>query len=130
MRSFRKRFAIGLVWALIPLTLLGSLPRMGCICADGKHKLLCERQFHRKSGCKGDSGTCSCCHGNSTKSDHQSNDQVAKRLPPSDVKSCCAERRANQRLPLGKHFASSDRCCTPQITVPVLLPALDSGIAI
>ncbi len=43
---------------MIPLIVLGSLPRMGCICADGQHKTFCQRhlQGNREGGCV-------CCEG-------------------------------------------------------------------
>src|SRR5262249_54873770 len=47
-----------LMWAMIPLIVFGSMPRMGCICADGQHKMFCQRHL------QGDrSGGCVCCEG-------------------------------------------------------------------
>lgn len=43
MRPTRPQSLKALTWALIPLLMVGSLPRVSCLCADGEHKLLCER---------------------------------------------------------------------------------------
>jgi|SRR5579872_414648 len=57
--SIRKsRFTIAVLWAMIPLTVFGSQPRMGCICANGQHKFFCERHRNGDLG-----GRCTCCFG-------------------------------------------------------------------
>lgn len=125
MRGISKRFATGLVWAMIPLTILGSLPRIGCICADGQRKLLCQRLFRTESSCKTSTGSCSCCHRSAAKNGRQ----VAKQSHVAGVKSCCAARQSHGSPLHGKQLGSG-RCCTPEINVPLLPPVLDSGAAI
>ncbi|MGE5195129.1 MAG: hypothetical protein ACM3U2_21760 [Deltaproteobacteria bacterium] len=63
--SLRKSgFTMVMMWALIPLIVLGTLPRMGCICADGTHKFFCQRHLQGTR-----SGGCVCCDGRSTATD-------------------------------------------------------------
>jgi hypothetical protein len=52
----KSRFTIVMMWAMIPLIVFGSLPRMGCVCANGQHKVFCER--HRQGTAR---GPCTCC---------------------------------------------------------------------
>lgn len=62
MSIIRKtRFTTALMWALVPLTVFGSAPRMGCICANGQHKLFCQRNATSDAD-----GHCNCCYGQST----------------------------------------------------------------
>ena len=57
--SIRKtRITKVLMWAMIPLIVFGSMPRMGCICADGQHKMFCQRHLQGNR-----SGGCVCCQG-------------------------------------------------------------------
>ncbi|HZZ72576.1 MAG TPA: hypothetical protein VFE24_10000 [Pirellulales bacterium] len=41
MRTLKQYVQIGLVWALLPLTLLAGRPYAGCVCADGQFKVFC-----------------------------------------------------------------------------------------
>lgn len=52
----KSRFTIVMMWAMIPLIVFGSLPRMGCVCANGQHKFFCERHRQGPAG-----GQCVCC---------------------------------------------------------------------
>jgi len=42
MRRLRHRFAIAIVWGMLPLALLSGLPQIGCVCAGGEVRLFCE----------------------------------------------------------------------------------------
>ena len=46
------------MWAMIPLTVFGAMPRIGCICANGQHKFFCERHLMKAGGPQ-----CACCYG-------------------------------------------------------------------
>jgi hypothetical protein len=52
----KSRFTIVMMWAMIPLIVFGSLPRMGCVCANGQHKTFCQRHQQGTAG-----GRCVCC---------------------------------------------------------------------
>ncbi len=73
----KSRFTIVMMWAMIPLIVFGSLPRMGCVCANGQHKVFCER--HRQGTARGPR-TC-CDHGKlmaSSKAGHDANQCAAQ----------------------------------------------------
>jgi hypothetical protein len=53
-----------LTWAMIPLIVFGSLPRIGCICADGTHKAFCQRHLQGNRA-----GECVCCERRNVKAD-------------------------------------------------------------
>lgn len=107
MSNRKSRTAIALVWALVPLTVFGSLPRMGCICANGEHKFFCERHRSRDG-----EGRCVCCHG------------PAATGGSSGEKTCCRQKRAKgpSELPV----VSSTRPCRPVLDQPLLLAAARS----
>lgn len=44
MHQFRNALSTAVVWAMLPLTLLGGMPRLGCVCANGRQKLCCDCQ--------------------------------------------------------------------------------------
>lgn len=103
--SIRKsRTVIALVWALVPLTAFGSLPRMGCICANGEHKIFCERHRSRDGKAR-----CVCCHGPATTGGF------------SGEKACCRQKRA--RGPSELPVVASSRPCRPVLDQPQLLTA-------
>jgi hypothetical protein len=54
----KTRITKVLMWAMIPLIVVGSMPRMGCICADGQHKMFCQRHLQGNR-----TGGCVCCQG-------------------------------------------------------------------
>lgn len=64
MRAFRKRLSTAFVWALVPFTVVSGIPRIGCLCADGQHKLFCGKQLATACCANGaaQSSACPCCH--------------------------------------------------------------------
>jgi hypothetical protein len=66
MRAIRSMGSAVVLGAMIPLTLLSSLPGSGCICADGRFKLFCERCLHGNAPSGNDAlagRRCPCCFG-------------------------------------------------------------------
>jgi len=95
----KTRFAAVLIWAMVPLTVFASLPRMGCICANGQHKFFCER-----SRAPGSEGLCTCCYG---KGPATTGVQGAASVPMA----CCGHQRG--RCASGLAAVGSDRPCRP-----------------
>src|SRR5882672_7391185 len=77
----KSRFTTVLMWAMIPFIVFGSLPRMGCICADGQHKIFCQRHLQ---GAK--AGGCVCCERQTAAADAFGTE---KSSVPSGRHSCC-----------------------------------------
>lgn len=72
MRFRRNHFAAAIMWGMIPLALLGSMPGAGCICANGQYKLFCCAGALGHAGCSAQEGgvtspsascTCPFCRG-------------------------------------------------------------------
>lgn len=79
----KTRFTIVMMWAMIPLIVFGSLPRIGCICANGQHKTFCER--HRQGTAR---GPCTCCdHARMAESSKAAPE--ARKCEASSVESAC-----------------------------------------
>ena len=115
---FRKksRFTIALLWAMIPLTVFGSQPRMGCICANGQHKTFCQRYLQNDS----DSG-CICCYGKD-----RAATGAQTRTAPLGEKSCCRCNRATGKS--DRPVAHSDRPCRPVIDKAIYLTGPKSSL--
>jgi hypothetical protein len=112
LMSIRKsRFTTALMWAMIPLTVFGSLPRMGCICANGQHKLFCERYRN----CDAD-GRCTCCYGRATAKIRASQETQSR---PGGEMTCCSHRRAGTATDCP--VVGSDRPCRPVLHNAVYL---------
>ena len=112
----KSRFTIALLWAMIPLTVFGSQPRMGCICANGQHKIFCQRHLQNDS----DSG-CICCYG---KDQSTTGDQT--RTAPLGEKSCCRCNRAASKD--GRPVVHTDRPCRPVLDKAVYLTGPKSSL--
>lgn len=141
MHSLRTRFSIGVVWAMIPLTLVSALPRMGCICADGRYKVVCDRI--RSDACRpvetaaAEAGTCSCCHRHGQAADDSKGCKTSDERKQQSGKaaashSCC--QRAAERAPdcsgsaPGMQSTDADRCCTPVLSAPLLPPVVSAAV--
>ena len=115
--SFRKsRLSIALVWAMLPLTVLGSLPRMGCICADGQHKIFCER-YRMNAADEG----CVCCHGRPGKKN-----EVARKTDRGSAageRACCKSKRPVHKTGELPTFCSG-RPCRAVVDRPALITAV------
>ena len=138
MHSLRIRFSIGVVWAMIPLTLISALPRMGCICADGRYKIICDRigsNACRPANARAaEPGMCSCCHRHGRSPEASAASKVvslAKKQPPrapTGHHACCLRVAGCS----GKSSAGSSnmqatdgpRCCTPVLAAPLLPPVV------
>lgn len=115
MRPNRLYPPKAVTWALIPLLLVGSLPRVSCLCADGEHKLVCERvllassqspvRTHQLSASRR-----SCCHGTS-----------ATRQNAVASKACCAQRRVAT-------CDENGQSCRPLFDVPAFVAAVATTI--
>ena len=95
----KTRFAAVLIWAMIPLTVFASLPRVGCICANGQHKFYCER-----SRMSGSEGLCTCCYGKGPA-------KAAVQGATSTPMACCGHERS--RCANRMAAVASDRPCRP-----------------
>lgn len=51
MHFRRSQFAAAIMWGMIPLALLGSMPGAACICANGHYKLFCCAGALGHAGC-------------------------------------------------------------------------------
>lgn len=107
------------LWALVPLTVAGSLPRTGCICANGDYKLwfaaapsrcCLEADPPAKAA-----GQCASCH----RADRT--ERAPKSSDGHDGGSCCHTTGSPASCPT----VIASRCCTPVVGVPVLPPAKD-----
>src|SRR5262245_27590301 len=97
----KTRIAKVLMWAMVPLVVFGSLPRMGCICADGQHKTFCQRHLQGNLADR-----CICCEGRDAKADFGS----TKAAP---THSCC--QAVTHKRPAGSPDLSQGRPCRPVV---------------
>lgn len=114
----KSRFTTIVMWAMIPLIVFGSLPRMGCLCANGQHKFFCDRQ---RSGDV--DGRCACCYGRTTAKSaarHETQNPSARGM------ACCRQSRGGRAsdIPVVK----SDRPCRPVLDEVVFLTAPKSSL--
>jgi hypothetical protein len=111
MRAMRSMGSAVVLGAMIPLTLLNSLPGTGCFCADGRFKLFCERCLHTDAPSGNDAlagKRCPCCFG-------RAGSGSVARCPhcvPQGRASCCKQ--------VARHGSEdSSRCCTPVFRSPL-----------
>ena len=108
-----------LTWAMIPLIVFGSLPRIGCICADGTHKVFCQRHLQGNR-----TGGCVCCERRNARADACGTEDQPGR--PAQH-SCC--QSANEKCGSGCPGLSHGRPCRPVLDrtdiVTLGKPALD-----
>ena len=107
----KSRFTIVMMWAMIPLVVFGSVPRMGCVCANGQHKVFCER--HRQGTAR---GPCGCC-------DHAK--LMASSKAGRDANECGA--RGDESACDSPAF-DTGRPCRPVVDRAVLLTAAKSSL--
>ena len=140
MHSLRIRLSIGVVWAMVPLTLISALPRIGCICADGRYKIICDRIG--SNACRpadaraAESGMCSCCHRHARSPEASAACKVvslAKRqTPPRSAghHACCLQvagrRGASSAGTSNMQATDGPRCCTPVLLTPLLPPIVQA----
>jgi hypothetical protein len=112
--SIRKsRFTIAVLWAMIPLTVFAGIPRIGCICASGQHKVFCERHLMKAGGAQ-----CACCYGRDAAKYQPANSAQACSLSTT---SCCGAKRAAQDQK-GPAF-NTDCPCRPVVDRTVSIAA-------
>jgi hypothetical protein len=108
-----------LTLAMIPLIVFGSLPRIGCVCADGTHKLFCQR--HRQGNRIGE---CVCCEKRNAQADVC---DAEKSASPVAGHACC--QSAQGKCSSGCPGLSHGRPCRPVLDrsdiVTPAKPALD-----
>src|SRR5258708_29391066 len=113
--SFRKsKFSIAVMWAMIPLMVIGSLPRIGCICANGQHKFFCERNLSGSHDTQ-----CTCCYGRQTTASATAGNV---RGCPASVLTCCGAKRVSKAND-SPAFAT-DCPCRPVVDRPVVITAV------
>ena len=113
----KTRITKVLMWAMIPLIVFGSMPRMGCICADGKHKMFCQRHLQGNR-----TGPCICCNGRTAPAD------VCARSHRAAIGHSCCQSRAG-KCSSGCPSLGEGRPCRPVVdrteVVTSAKPALD-----
>ena len=101
----KTRITKVLMWAMIPLIVFGSMPRMGCICADGQHKIFCQRHLQGNR-----SGGCVCCQGMNAAVDGSAKHESPK---TADRSGCC--QAAGGKCSSGCPSLSEGRPCRPVV---------------
>jgi hypothetical protein len=101
----KPRIAKLLMWAMVPLIVFGSMPRMGCICADGQHKTFCQRHLQGNRA-----GACVCCEGRMAAADACGTE---KPPAPAGKHSCC--QSAGGKCPAGRPSLTQGRPCRPVV---------------
>jgi len=101
----KTRITKVLMWAMIPLIVFGSMPRMGCICADGQHKMFCQRHLQGSR-----SGGCVCCQGLKASANACASHQSAT---PSERPACC--QSAGGKCASGCPSLTEGRPCRPVV---------------
>ena len=119
MFTRKTPLTIVLIWGMVPLIAFGSLPRVGCICADGQHKFFCER--NRLGTSRGD---CVCCsHGKIAA------DSKRESATSAGHNACCQSQKrgdcASAALVLG-----TGRPCHPVLDRPVVLTVAKAPLAL
>lgn len=111
MDSIRRFLWSALLWAMLPVTFVSGLPRMGCICANGDYKLSCDG--HRGNCCQHEApeSHAHCCCGRAHRSSSAQSSPTK-----SDAGGDCCRRSARHQ----KGIAPSKRCCTPIVLSSVL----------
>jgi len=111
----KTRFTVALMWALIPLTVFGSIPRMGCICANGQHKFFCQRHANSDAD-----GRCDCCYGTTN-----GKNRTAAASQTTGATCCrCSRNRCASEFPT----VHSDRPCRPVLDKPVFLGSTKASL--
>ncbi len=118
MLTRKSRITKVLLWAMIPLVVFGSLPRMGCVCADGQHKTFCQRHLQ---GTK--AGECVCCERHAVAADAR--EKTDKPTAPAARHTCC-QGRVDKSIS-GHPELNSNRPCKPVVDQLVLLTAAKSS---
>jgi hypothetical protein len=116
------RISVVLLWGLILLTFVGSLPRIGCLCADGRQKLFCCGASDRCCALLGHRADSleprSCCRKGSS---------VASASPVGTKAGGCPHcGRNGSRRPAPVSLSS--RGCVPLVGIP-LLPPVETSVA-
>jgi hypothetical protein len=107
----KSKLKIALMWAMIPLMVFGSLPRIGCICANGQHKFFCQRHLTGAHDAQ-----CTCCYGRPTASSERAG---KTRGCPTDVLTCCGAKRVSRH---GESPAFGTDCpCRPVVDRAVVI---------
>jgi hypothetical protein len=109
-RRYLQRCARAVIWAMIPLTFVGSTPRLGCLCANGDHKLFCSGD--RRSSIEGQG---SCC----ARESDAAIGRKPERHAPSSATSCCRKTVAARGNSPGR-FVKSGASCRTVLDVPQL----------
>jgi hypothetical protein len=106
------------MWGMIPLTVFGSVPRIGCICSNGQHKFFCERIRH------GDAeGPCTCCHPKVTAKPGSPRETQTR---PAGARNCCPRNRGSE--PAEFPVVRSESPCRPVVDKAVFLSVVKSAL--
>lgn len=110
MYRVHGRLATVFVWAMLPVALWTSSPRIGCVCANGRYKLFCER-----------------LHGGGTAVGRHSAGsflQGCSRCDEAPPGAACCQAAAHRDYGGDESTCGGveARCCTPVFDSPVLPP--------
>ena len=121
MKTFRKRRSFAIVWAMVALTLAGGMPREGCVCANGRHKIFCGKQFAKECCQKNGqtkSGKCSCCYKSETAQESSS-----AACADASTAGCPSRDRSTPT-----DTSVSSKCCS-RYTVSPVVPTVEKNVA-
>jgi hypothetical protein len=107
-----------LTWAMIPLIVFGSLPRIGCICADGTHKAFCQRHLQGNRA-----GECVCCERRNVKADAC---ESGEHQVQTAGHTCC--QSAKEKCGSGCPGLSHGRPCRPVIDRTEIVTSAKSAL--
>ena len=114
------RIATFLVWAMIPLTLVSGLPRVGCICANGERKLICDSLAGGSVGCSK-----SCCHSPTSdpvKTDSRKTDvgaTVSVAAAEKAKRPSCCHHHQKQRPVSDQQVVAGGKLCRQELHRPL-----------
>lgn len=118
MKATKRRLRAAVLWAMMPLALVGARPSGGCICADGHYEPVCMAQQCRgRAGASGNSASptaccgCSCC-----RSAGQQTDCCIHRTCCS---TCSADSTQDESTQAGWR-ATRSCCCHPVPATPTV----------
>src|SRR5687767_4377274 len=105
------------VWAMIPLVLLSGTPVMGCVCANGQYKFLCQRQTAATED-PATTAPCSCCPQHKDGARETASSSCCKKAPrAASTGATVAARCCQEVLELPSPSVVVERDLAPQLEI-------------
>ena len=114
MRVFRHKLSRMAVWGMVPLMVVGGLPRVGCVCADGQHKVICERLSQADAAGIRESADA----GSESRNKRECCRNAGGEKRVRGVRDCCAGERLSHRA------LATGRCCRLDVDLPAFAAVL------